>query len=150
MKNQLLIEMDNNVSGSKSCVLLCATNCPWDLDSAFIRRFQCRLYAPLPEEYGMSPNQSMILIFCSTIYVEKIIAANVCFKRAARLHILQDQCEGVGVNMSEEDWKCIVKHTEGYSGADLTNLAMYAVQEPIGELEFNPATFQRYGNWDRF
>ena len=29
--------------------LLCATNCPWDLDSAFLRRFQKRLYVPLPD-----------------------------------------------------------------------------------------------------
>lgn len=28
--------------------LICATNCPWDLDSAFLRRFQKQIYVPLP------------------------------------------------------------------------------------------------------
>ena len=29
--------------------LLAATNCPWDLDPAFLRRFQRRVYVPLPD-----------------------------------------------------------------------------------------------------
>lgn len=28
--------------------LICATNCPWDLDTAFMRRFSKRIYVPLP------------------------------------------------------------------------------------------------------
>ena len=31
-----------------SLFLLCATNCPWELDPAFLRRFQKRIYIPLP------------------------------------------------------------------------------------------------------
>jgi vacuolar protein-sorting-associated protein 4 len=34
-----------------SVFLLCATNCPWELDSAFLRRFQKHIYIPLPERW---------------------------------------------------------------------------------------------------
>lgn len=34
--------------GGGRMFLLCATNCPWELDGAFIRRFQKRIYVPLP------------------------------------------------------------------------------------------------------
>lgn len=30
-------------------VLICATNCPWELDPAFLRRFEKRIYVGLPE-----------------------------------------------------------------------------------------------------
>ncbi|KAK9722055.1 ATPase family associated with various cellular activities (AAA) [Popillia japonica] len=34
----------------KKGYLVCATNCPWELDTAFIRRFHKRLYIPLPNK----------------------------------------------------------------------------------------------------
>lgn len=42
-----MIELDENGCGNK-CFVLCATNCPWDIDAAFLRRFQCRIFVPLP------------------------------------------------------------------------------------------------------
>ena len=51
IKTELLKQMegaDNSVTADK-IFLLCATNCPWELDSAFLRRFQKRIYIPLPD-----------------------------------------------------------------------------------------------------
>ncbi|GFG37328.1 hypothetical protein Cfor_07771 [Coptotermes formosanus] len=47
MKTELLTQMDKC---DKQIFLMCATNCPWDIDSAFLRRFQKRIYIPLPKE----------------------------------------------------------------------------------------------------
>ncbi|XP_046326725.2 vacuolar protein sorting-associated protein 4-like isoform X1 [Haliotis rufescens] len=51
VKTELLKQMEgaDNSGTSDKIFLLCATNCPWELDSAFLRRFQKRIYIPLPE-----------------------------------------------------------------------------------------------------
>ncbi|CAG5126342.1 unnamed protein product [Candidula unifasciata] len=50
MKTELLIQMDGaERKNQEKIFLLCATNCPWDLDTAFLRRFQKRIYIKLPD-----------------------------------------------------------------------------------------------------
>uniref|UniRef100_A0A915I191 AAA+ ATPase domain-containing protein n=1 Tax=Romanomermis culicivorax TaxID=13658 RepID=A0A915I191_ROMCU len=49
IKTQLLIQMQKICDDSVGQVfLLGATNCPWDMDSAFLRRFQKRIFIGLP------------------------------------------------------------------------------------------------------
>ncbi len=51
MKNQFLKEMDGIMDKGKALhvYVIGATNKPWDLDWAFIRRFQKRIMVPLPD-----------------------------------------------------------------------------------------------------
>ena len=51
IKTELLKQMEgaDNSASSEKLFLMCATNCPWELDSAFLRRFQKRIYIPLPD-----------------------------------------------------------------------------------------------------
>lgn len=51
IKTELLKQMEgaDNSDMADKIFLLCATNCPWELDSAFLRRFQKRIYIPLPD-----------------------------------------------------------------------------------------------------
>ncbi|KAJ8963081.1 hypothetical protein NQ318_018545 [Aromia moschata] len=46
-KTEFLCQL-SKMEDDKSMFLICATNCPWDLDTAFLRRFQKRIYIPLP------------------------------------------------------------------------------------------------------
>ncbi|CAD6195761.1 unnamed protein product [Caenorhabditis auriculariae] len=48
VKTELLVQMQK-LQHSKQVILLCATNCPWDLDPAFLRRFEKKIYISLPE-----------------------------------------------------------------------------------------------------
>lgn len=53
MKTQLLIEMDGvRKRKGEQVVVLGATNRPWDLDPGFRRRFEKRIYVPLPDKEG--------------------------------------------------------------------------------------------------
>lgn len=50
LKTQMLIEMDGvRENKGDQIVVLGATNRPWDLDPAFRRRFEKRIYIPLPD-----------------------------------------------------------------------------------------------------
>jgi len=50
MKTQLLQEMQGiKTSGKNPILIIGATNRPWDLDPAFLRRFEKRIYVPLPD-----------------------------------------------------------------------------------------------------
>jgi SpoVK/Ycf46/Vps4 family AAA+-type ATPase len=51
MRNQFLKEMDSVIDKNKKLhvYLVGATNKPWSLDEAFLRRFQKRIYIPLPD-----------------------------------------------------------------------------------------------------
>jgi katanin p60 ATPase-containing subunit A1 len=53
MKAQLLTSLEGAGSGDgASSFILAATNFPWDLDEALVRRFQKRIYIPLPDKDG--------------------------------------------------------------------------------------------------
>ena len=51
MRKQFMMEMDG-ISDKRQRLrvyVICATNKPWDLDEPFLRRFQKRIYVPLPD-----------------------------------------------------------------------------------------------------
>uniref|UniRef100_A0A0K0D912 AAA domain-containing protein n=1 Tax=Angiostrongylus cantonensis TaxID=6313 RepID=A0A0K0D912_ANGCA len=48
VKTELLLQMQR-LQTTSNVVLVCATNCPWDLDPAFLRRFEKKIYVGLPD-----------------------------------------------------------------------------------------------------
>ncbi|KAK8866314.1 hypothetical protein M9Y10_009274 [Tritrichomonas musculus] len=49
IKTEFLIQMDGVSSDNKGVLLIAATNLPWALDPAMRRRFEKRIYVPLPD-----------------------------------------------------------------------------------------------------
>ncbi|XP_019871066.2 uncharacterized protein LOC109599508 [Aethina tumida] len=47
LKTEFMCEL-NKMEDCKNTILICATNCPWDLDTAILRRFQKKIYIALP------------------------------------------------------------------------------------------------------
>ena len=80
VRNQFLKEMDGIVDKGKSLhvYVIGATNKPWDLDWAFIRRFQKRILVPLPDHHT---RLMMLKLYTSNLG----IAADVDLHELARL-----------------------------------------------------------------
>jgi SpoVK/Ycf46/Vps4 family AAA+-type ATPase len=80
VKNQFLKEMDGITDKGKNLhiYVIGATNKPWDLDWAFIRRFQKRILVPLPDS---STRLNMMQHYSSTLN----IASDVDLPELARL-----------------------------------------------------------------
>ena len=80
VKNQFLKEMDGIVDKGKALhvYVIGATNKPWDLDWAFIRRFQKRILVPLADH---STRLSMLKLYSSNLQ----IAEDVDLPELARL-----------------------------------------------------------------
>ena len=70
VKNQFLKEMDGIVDKGKPLhvYVIGATNKPWDLDWAFIRRFQKRILVPLADH---STRLSMLKLYSSNLQVDE-------------------------------------------------------------------------------
>jgi vacuolar protein-sorting-associated protein 4 len=49
VKTEFLVQMDGVAQDNDGVLLIAATNLPWTLDSAFLRRFQKKIHIPLPD-----------------------------------------------------------------------------------------------------
>lgn len=75
VKTELLVQIDGAAAGSelkegekpKNVILLGATNLPWDLDSAIIRRLDKRIYIPLP---GKEARKKLFELMLKNVKVE--------------------------------------------------------------------------------
>ena len=112
VKAELLVQMEgvnsNTSAGAneesqedkrKIVTVMAATNRPWDLDDALRRRFEKRVYIPLPNEKGR--------------------------KQLFELNLKK-------INISNDiDFDKLIKATNGYSGADISNVCREASLMPM-------------------
>jgi SpoVK/Ycf46/Vps4 family AAA+-type ATPase len=106
MKTEFLVQLDGAGTSREDRILfMAATNRPWDLDDALLRRVPRRVLIPLPDATA----------------------------RRVILDGLLDPGD-VAQSISSSDRAAIVNATENYSASDLRLLAEDAVQEPLREL----------------
>ena len=118
VKTEFLVELDGaggagaEADGAGARVLFIgATNCPWDLDDALMRRLARRVHVPLPD----APARRALL-------------AKLLEKGGAR------GGGGGGAPRARAELDALVRRTEGYSCADVCALAAEAALAPIREL----------------
>jgi ATP-dependent 26S proteasome regulatory subunit len=110
-KTEVMTQMDGIVKGSgvdddsgKHLLVIAATNCPWDIDSAVLRRFPRRIYVPLPDPVT---------------------------RKALLLNLLKKSGE---FDMGKKDISAIVKRLDGFSGSDISAIASEASFGPLRSL----------------
>lgn len=99
---------------SKIIMVLAATNHPWDIDEAFRRRFEKRIYIGLPN--GMCHTTTRIKI---SIYII------ICHFTEETRSALLDLCLK-GVHLSSNlDTNQIADKLAGFTGSDIANVCRY-------------------------
>jgi len=101
MKTELLIQMDGLSKGDGHVFVLAASNLPWQLDPAMLRRLDKRVLVPLPNK---AARRDMLKAHFATL------PAHTCH---------------------EDDFDSCADATDGYSGADLRLLAKEAAMKPV-------------------
>jgi SpoVK/Ycf46/Vps4 family AAA+-type ATPase len=81
-RNQFLKEMDSilDKKNPTHIYIIGATNKPWALDEPFIRRFQKRIYVPLP---GTEARREMFTIYAKNLRLAKDVDPNLVVERTA-------------------------------------------------------------------
>lgn len=130
VRNQFLKEMDGIIDKKNPVhvYVIGATNKPWDLDQAFIRRFQKRIYVP-PPNY----NQRLETFKLYTKFLK--MASDVDLAELARLtegfsgSDIMDVCQSVQLKVNSE----IFEKNVDYSKAEPRAIAMRDFLEVLGK-----------------
>ncbi len=104
MKTELLVQMDGLAKSNDLVFVLAASNHPWHLDVALLRRLEKRILVPLPDV------DARFRILSNNLY------------------------ENQRSNADAETVRQIAVQTEGYSGADLVLLCKEAAMRPVRRL----------------
>ncbi|XP_044746760.1 vacuolar protein sorting-associated protein 4-like [Coccinella septempunctata] len=95
----------NSIEDCPNIFVIGATNCPWDLDSAILRRFHKRIFVPLPDKN----------------------------EREELLKFYTDETQLSTYEASQ--WNQLLDITEGLSSSDLASLVQNAMDIPLMELQ---------------
>jgi len=121
VKNEFLTSLEGaDTSKDDKVLLVGATNMPWELDAAALRRLPKRLYVPLP---GTKARRSLL-------------------HRQLTKH---NMGRGLGSALTDTDVDTIATRTEGFSGSDLSTLLREAAMGPVREASAAIAQSRRRG-----
>lgn len=108
MKTELLLQMDGLASSEDLVFVLAASNLPWELDQAMLRRLEKRILVSLPSSPA---RQAMIS------------------------HWLPPLSSTGGVELRTElDYEALAKEMEGYSGSDTRLVCKEAAMRPVRKI----------------
>ncbi|XP_036972475.1 katanin p60 ATPase-containing subunit A-like 2 isoform X5 [Acanthopagrus latus] len=108
MKTELLVQMDGLARSEDLVFVLAASNLPWELDHAMLRRLEKRILVSLP---SAPARQAMIS------------------------HWLPPRSSTGGVELRTElDYETLAKGMEGYSGSDIRLVCKEAAMRPVRKI----------------
>lgn len=110
MKTELLVQMDGLSKSDDLVFLLAASNLPWELDHAMLRRLEKRILVDLPTKEAR----------------EKMI----------RHHLPQEvPAAANGLHLKTDlDYEALAEMTDGYSGSDIRLVCKEAAMRPVRKI----------------
>jgi SpoVK/Ycf46/Vps4 family AAA+-type ATPase len=127
LKTEFMVQVDGASTASEDRILVIgATNVPWDLDEAVLRRFPKRIYVPLPDEEA---RRGLI----ENMFAKHTAAASRHSGVFASISALLFSGKGSWI-LSSEEFDRLIFLTDGYSGSDLSAVCKEAAMGPVREL----------------
>ncbi|KAI9091019.1 katanin p60 ATPase-like protein-containing subunit A-like 2 [Phlyctochytrium arcticum] len=108
MKTELLIQMDGLAKSDEHVFMLAASNMPWDLDMAMLRRLEKRILVDVPDTPA---RQAMF-----------------------EAHLPANNASPDNVPVAQLDYAVLADMTAGYSGSDIKLVCKEAAMRPIRRL----------------
>lgn len=105
VKTEFLVQMDGLGNDNDGVFVLAATNLPWFLDPAIRRRFQKKIYIPLPDEAARA--------------------------QLFRIHLGADH----GAKFTADSFGQMARRTKGLSGSDIAYVVQDALMMPINKVQ---------------
>ena len=107
IKTEFLVQMQGvgHQDSERNVLVLAATNIPWELDPAMRRRFEKRIYIPLPSAYARS-----------TMF---------------RIHLGCTSSNPTPNTVEDEEFRLLGEMSEGWSGSDISVCVREALMNPI-------------------
>lgn len=119
IKTEFLVQMQGVGKSKSGLLVLGATNIPWDIDAAMRRRFEKRVYIPLPGSYARS--YMFHLNLGDTPHTLGEWSAEP----------LQEGKPENGMRCTSPQFAQLGEKTDGYSGSDISVLVREALMEPV-------------------
>ena len=116
IKTEFLVQMDGVGKINKNVLILGATNLPWLIEPAMRRRFEKRIYIPLPDSNARK------------VIISQYLKTEALFK------------------CSDNEISQIVELTEGYSGSDISTMMKDALMQPVRKCQTASQFIQNENN----
>ncbi|KAL7673020.1 hypothetical protein ACOME3_007893 [Neoechinorhynchus agilis] len=116
VKTEFLTQMQGVGTESDRVLVLGATNIPWCLDAAIRRRFEKRVYIPLPDL------NARVQMF--KLHLGNSLQASASVTRSDCIH-----------SLNEKDFRLLADKSEDYSGADISIVVRDALMMPIRKVQ---------------
>uniref|UniRef100_A0A0L8I185 AAA+ ATPase domain-containing protein n=2 Tax=Octopus bimaculoides TaxID=37653 RepID=A0A0L8I185_OCTBM len=110
MKTELLVQMDGLAKTDELVFLLTASNLPWELDNAMLRRLEKRILVGLPKKEA---RQAMFNLFLPNVVTSDEGGPKLC---------------------TDLDYDLLAQKTEGYSGSDIKLVCKEAAMRPMRKI----------------
>ena len=153
VKNQFLTEMDgvNDKGKNLQTYVIAATNKPWKLDWAFLRRFSKRIYIPLP---ALDTRQNLFSSYLSKLKKDSSVDAPQLAQliEGYSASDIRDICQSVQLSVIDE----FFSEAESKGNTDLTHVQLRDItmddfKKTIKRRRpsVSPGMIQEYSNWTR-
>ncbi|CAG8463297.1 20651_t:CDS:2 [Dentiscutata erythropus] len=117
IKTEFLVQMNGVGHDDSGILVLAATNIPWELDMAIRRRFEKRIYIPLPDFHARA----------------KLFELNV---GVSECKFSKKDDQGNVKHLNKDDvFLSLGERTEGYSGSDISIVVRDALMAPIRKVQ---------------